>query len=217
MPPPPMLPPPAASSSGSKCGSGILPARGGPGHLWRPWPGWPRRPLTSPARPASPSGCTTGGPGDLWLAAASGGGPMIADPSPRLSIRADPPALGLTLDRPVRAPASTTAVIVAPLRGWRRALGTLVLEDAARRELSDGEVLELAQSRRPSSVGGDRKHPAARRGRSPAPAVARRLRFAGRSGHRDRHRRRVVQINDASPGVGCRPQPTIRLASRWPR
>ncbi|MEO7274896.1 MAG: ATP-binding protein [Vicinamibacterales bacterium] len=79
---------------------------------------------------------------DLWLAARSGAEPWLTarvpadDPS-------EPAALGLTTDRPIRTSTPDDRTIVAPLRGWRRALGTLVLEDPSPRELTAGEVLEL--------------------------------------------------------------------------
>ena len=49
-------------------------------------------------------------------------------------------ALALTLERPVRLGSS----IVAPLRGWRRALGALVLEGETSPELTAEQSLELA-------------------------------------------------------------------------
>jgi two-component system NtrC family sensor kinase len=52
------------------------------------------------------------------------------------------PARGLRLDRPVLLPEHHEPVVVAPLRGWRRALGTLVVEGAAT-DLSEDEFLDL--------------------------------------------------------------------------
>src|SRR4051812_35865179 len=57
---------------------------------------------------------------DLWLAARSGPGTFIPTRVAADAIAA-PPALGLTIDRPVRPPAPHASLIVAPLRGWRRA------------------------------------------------------------------------------------------------
>ena len=80
---------------------------------------------------------------DLRLAAQSGGG--TPDETRVAADDAGTPAgLGLTIDRPMRAPAPHGAAIVAPLRGWGGALGTLVLQDAAPSELSGEQVLELA-------------------------------------------------------------------------
>jgi len=80
---------------------------------------------------------------DLRLAAQSGGGTPV-----ETRLAADdagtPAGLGLTIDRPMRAPEPQGADIVAPLRGWGGALGTLVLQDAAPSELSGEQVLELA-------------------------------------------------------------------------
>ncbi|HUR34202.1 MAG TPA: hypothetical protein VM032_10440, partial [Vicinamibacterales bacterium] len=65
---------------------------------------------------------------DLWLAARSGDEPRVTARVPADDL-SEPPALGLTIDRPVHTPRPEDRAIVAPLRGWRRALGTLVLED----------------------------------------------------------------------------------------
>ena len=80
---------------------------------------------------------------DLWLAARSGSATFTAT---RIAVgdAAAPPALGLTLDRPLRAPGPHAGLIIAPLRGWRRALGTMVLENAAASELTAEQVLVLS-------------------------------------------------------------------------
>jgi signal transduction histidine kinase len=63
---------------------------------------------------------------DLVLVASSD--PAHIATAARMNVEAlDPPARGLRLDRPQRIP-GREAVLVAPLRGWRRALGTLVVE-----------------------------------------------------------------------------------------
>ncbi|CAN5447550.1 hypothetical protein BH23ACI1_BH23ACI1_08500 [soil metagenome] len=56
---------------------------------------------------------------------------------------ADPPARGLRLERPRLDPAAGTVELLAPLRGWRRALGTVVIEGAPG-DLDDGEYLDIA-------------------------------------------------------------------------
>ena len=71
---------------------------------------------------------------ELWLAALVRrlGGRRAASgyrPASPASLR----AMGLTLDRPTRLGDDVTSPIVAPLRGWRRALGTLVIEGDVRR------------------------------------------------------------------------------------
>ena len=76
---------------------------------------------------------------ELWLVASSEAG--VADGT---RVAADAPetpaALALTLESPVRLGSS----IVAPLRGWRRALGALILEGATSPELTAEQSLELA-------------------------------------------------------------------------
>ena len=76
---------------------------------------------------------------ELWLVASSEAG--VADGT---RVAADAPetpaALALTLESPVRLGSS----IVAPLRGWRRALGALILEGETSPELTAEQSLELA-------------------------------------------------------------------------
>jgi len=76
---------------------------------------------------------------ELWLVASSEAGAadgtrVAADASETAA------ALALTLESPVRLGSS----IVAPLRGWRRALGALVLEGETSPELTAEQSLELA-------------------------------------------------------------------------
>jgi len=53
-------------------------------------------------------------------------------------------ARGLRLDHPQMLHESPEPVLIAPLRGWRRALGTLVVEGAVSDELNDRQRLDLA-------------------------------------------------------------------------
>jgi len=76
---------------------------------------------------------------ELWLVASSEAGAadgtrVAADASETAA------ALALTLESPVRLGSS----IVAPLRGWRRALGALILEGETSPELTGEQSLELA-------------------------------------------------------------------------
>ena len=76
---------------------------------------------------------------ELWLVASSeaglGDGTRVPADTP-----GTPAALALTLERPVRLGSS----IVAPLRGWRRALGALILDGETSPELTAEQSLELA-------------------------------------------------------------------------
>jgi C4-dicarboxylate-specific signal transduction histidine kinase len=81
---------------------------------------------------------------ELWLVASSDAPEPAHGPRLAAGEAGPPAALGLTLDRPTRLGDDPTSSIVAPLRGWRRALGTLVLEGCASPELSAEQVLELA-------------------------------------------------------------------------
>jgi PAS domain S-box-containing protein len=79
---------------------------------------------------------------ELWLAASSE--PGRADGT-RIPAAGDAPAaFGLTLDAPIARPDPGGSSIVAPLRGWRRALGTLIFEGGTSPELSAEQTLELA-------------------------------------------------------------------------
>jgi PAS domain S-box-containing protein len=79
---------------------------------------------------------------ELWLAACSE--PAKAD-GRRIPAGGDAhAALGLTLDSPVQRPGPDGHTIIAPLRGWRRALGTLIFEGATSTDLTADQALELA-------------------------------------------------------------------------
>jgi PAS domain S-box-containing protein len=79
---------------------------------------------------------------ELWLAASSE--PNGTDGA-RIPASADAPAaVGLTLDAPVQRADATGPCIVAPLRGWRRALGTLIFEGTPSADLTPEQTLELA-------------------------------------------------------------------------
>ena len=106
------------------------------------------------------------------------------------------PAAGCGWTR--RSLRETRAVVIAPLRGWRRALGTLVIEGPHRRRRSTTrEFLEFARELGAAAVGRDRERPAARR-HPPSAAPARgHLQFARRSRRRHGRRARIVQTNEA--------------------
>ncbi|MGH9371822.1 MAG: two-component system sensor histidine kinase NtrB, partial [Vicinamibacterales bacterium] len=55
-----------------------------------------------------------------------------------------PAARGLRLDRPLIIPHGRSHLLLAPLRGWRRALGTLVVEGPFTDELDRGQLVDLA-------------------------------------------------------------------------
>jgi PAS domain S-box-containing protein len=55
-----------------------------------------------------------------------------------------PAARGLRLDQPLIFQETPAAVLIAPLRGWRRALGTVVVEGTVSDELTNRERLDLA-------------------------------------------------------------------------
>ncbi len=80
---------------------------------------------------------------ELWLAAASDVAGRPAATKIAAGATDAPAALGLTLDYPVRLGDPPGCSIVAPLRGWRRALGTLILDGGAAPELTDDQTLEL--------------------------------------------------------------------------
>ena len=80
---------------------------------------------------------------DLTLAASSDAAhaesavPVAADDP------AAPPARGLRLDRPAVIANGEDFLLLAPLRGWRRALGTLVVEGPFTEELEGAQLVEL--------------------------------------------------------------------------
>jgi len=69
---------------------------------------------------------------ELWLLASSHG--PTGPPATRVPVGdpAHPAARGLRLEHASILPAPSGPVLVAPLRGWRRALGTLVIEGAGK-------------------------------------------------------------------------------------
>jgi signal transduction histidine kinase len=76
------------------------------------------------------------------LVPAGGSDPAVG----RTPMRTDddgPPARGLRLDGPQLEPAGDTVRLLAPLRGWRRALGTVVIEGMPA-GLDEAEYLEAA-------------------------------------------------------------------------
>ena len=83
---------------------------------------------------------------EVWLAGSSDAPEAAAAVAVRVPAgQADAPAaLGLTLDRPRRLGDAVTSPIVAPLRGWRRALGSLVIEGGASADFDAAQALELA-------------------------------------------------------------------------
>jgi two-component system NtrC family sensor kinase len=81
---------------------------------------------------------------EMWLAASST--PSDSAGSVRLPTTqtSEPAPLALTLERPERFGDGPGAPIVAPLRGWRRALGALVVEGGVSSDLAPDQALELA-------------------------------------------------------------------------
>ena len=100
------------------------------------------------------------------------------------------PARGLRLESPqFLSPAPDgERILVAPLRGWRRALGTVVLEGEPR-ELDEGPVRRRHLRFRASILVRARKRAAARRSPAAAAAARRHLQLAHRPGgrHRQQH------------------------------
>jgi len=81
---------------------------------------------------------------ELWLVASSdaayiGGAHRVA-----VGDLVEAAARGLRLDHPQILHERPEPVLVTPLRGWRRALGTLVVEGAVSDELNDQQRLDLA-------------------------------------------------------------------------
>jgi PAS domain S-box-containing protein len=56
-----------------------------------------------------------------------------------------PPASGLRLDRPLLVSDARTEQLLAPLRGWRRALGTLVADGPFSRQLDREQLINFAR------------------------------------------------------------------------
>jgi C4-dicarboxylate-specific signal transduction histidine kinase len=78
---------------------------------------------------------------ELWLAACSVPSPQATEPE-RVLATDDrfPAARGMALEHPT----AIDGRIVAPLRGWRRALGTLIIEGSSDLGLGDEQMIELS-------------------------------------------------------------------------
>src|SRR5262249_27275552 len=82
---------------------------------------------------------------ELGLTASSD--PIRHATRPRISVddQRHPAALGLRFDRPHVLDASDGPVIAAPLRGWRRALGAVVIEGRSHAAEDEAAALALVQ------------------------------------------------------------------------
>ena len=80
----------------------------------------------------------------LTLSASSDDGPPPAAGEVAADDSAAVPARGLRMDRPILVADGRTPVLAVPLRGWRRALGTLVVEGPFTGELGRHQLAELA-------------------------------------------------------------------------
>ena len=80
----------------------------------------------------------------LTLSASSDDGPPPAAGEIAADDGAAVPARGLRMDRPILVAEGRTPVLAVPLRGWRRALGTLVVEGPFTGELGRHQLAELA-------------------------------------------------------------------------
>jgi len=80
---------------------------------------------------------------ELWLVSSSD--PSDSEVS-RVSVGDpdQPAARGLRLERPQILDGAPAPTLITPLRGWRRALGTLVVEGTLSDELTDRQRLDLA-------------------------------------------------------------------------
>ncbi len=81
---------------------------------------------------------------ELWLVASSDATYSAAAERVATSDTEQPAARGLRLDHQLILHEQPETVLITPLRGWRRALGTLVVEGAVSDELSDQQRLDLA-------------------------------------------------------------------------
>ena len=133
---------------------------------------------------------------ELWLVASS-------DPALRMRGRRvaagdpdAPAARGLRLERPqvLARAAPHEPVLIAPLRGWRRALGTLVVEGARPDELTDRAAPRPRGRSRAPAVGRHRERPAPRGDAPPAAPARGHVQLARRS--RRRHRSRAPRRAD---------------------
>ena len=121
-------------------------------------------------------------------------------------------ARGLRLERPQIAAEGQERVLIAPLRGWRRALGTLVIEGGPRDARRPAARRRRVRSGTPA-VQHDRERAAARRSPPAAPAAGGHLQLAHRP--RRRHRQRPARRPDERSVRGARRQPA-RQPARTP-
>ena len=201
MPPPPWCRLRAAFSSGSRPAARHSPgARGSAPPCRRPWPRWRTkpRPHRMRARVAIWLHDRRAARSAGWPPESGGAGDASSPPRRRRASRrrAGPDAGPPRATR--RAPHAR--LIVAPLRGWRRALGTLVARGRAPASSTADEALELAHACRPPAVGGrSRTCSCSRRSSASIGCSTTRFDSLRRPGDRHRHRQlRVVQMNDAA-------------------
>jgi two-component system, NtrC family, sensor kinase len=81
---------------------------------------------------------------ELWLVASSDPAYGAAAQRVAASDTEQPAARGLRLEEPQILGEPSEPVFITPLRGWRRALGTLVVEGAVSDELNDAQRLDLS-------------------------------------------------------------------------
>ena len=127
------------------------------------------------ARDGSRCGCTIAAHASSLFTASSDPQP---EKTPRLPAESgEAAARGLRLDRPQLVGHGVDRLLVAPLRGWRRALGTLIVEGGAAGRGRRAPARRRARSR--ASAGGrDRKRAAAGRNRASAPPARRHVQLA---------------------------------------
>jgi PAS domain S-box-containing protein len=81
---------------------------------------------------------------ELWLVASSDPVPRAAAARVPVAETDQPAARGLRLDQPQMVGSADTPTFIMPLRGWRRALGTLVVEGAGSGTTADHHRFDLA-------------------------------------------------------------------------
>jgi PAS domain S-box-containing protein len=81
---------------------------------------------------------------ELLLAASSDGDRATAAARVPTADADLPPARGLRLERPVVIESAGKVLLLAPLRGWRRALGAIIVQGPFTDELDELQMLELA-------------------------------------------------------------------------
>jgi two-component system sensor histidine kinase HupT/HoxJ len=81
---------------------------------------------------------------ELWVVASSDPGARSAAARVPVADTEQPAARGLRLDQPQIVGFHGTPTLIMPLRGWRRALGTLVVEGQAPAAFADQQRLDLA-------------------------------------------------------------------------